>query len=209
MDKITAPASITTFAKSRGRKIHAEERFLIRGVKILSVMQAYIESVQKRFRYYKDVAERAMAQLNEAQLFQKPSSESNSIAVIVNHLHGNMRSRWTNFFTEDGEKEWRRRDEEFEDRIRSKKELREKWDAGWQCVFDVIDHLTVEDLNRSVTIRGEAHSVIDAVNRQLTHYAYHIGEIVYVAKMYKDHECRSLTIPKGMSEEFNRRMKNR
>ena len=172
-------------------------------------MNEYIESIQKRFLYYKGVGERAMKQLKEEQLFFKPSIESNNIAIIVNHLYGNMLSRWTNFYTEDGEKEWRYRDAEFEDKILSGKDLKKKWDKGWACVFDVINNITVEDLQKTVTIRNEKHSVIGAINRQLTHYSYHIGQIVYIAKICQDKQWQSLTIPKGKSQEFNQQMKNR
>ena len=170
-------------------------------------MNEYIESIKKRFLYYKSTGEKAIQQLTEEQLFDKPSPESNSIAIIVNHLHGNMLSRWTNFYTEDGEKEWRNRDAEFENEILSEKELKEKWDEGWACVFGVIDELTITDLQKKVFIRSEKHSVIDAINRQLTHYSYHIGQIVYIAKFYKDKQWASLTIPKGKSKEFNRQFK--
>ncbi|HCQ28661.1 MAG TPA: hypothetical protein DIU39_00130 [Flavobacteriales bacterium] len=166
-----------------------------------------IESLQKRFHYYENVGIRAIEQIkDESKLFWQYNEQSNSIAITVNHLHGNMLSRFTNFYTEDGEKPWRKRDAEFENNIHSKKELLEKWHEGWNTVFDVIDNLTPEKLNGTVTIRNEQHSVIDAINRQLTHYAYHIGEIVYTAKMICGNDWQSLTIPKGKSEEFNRKM---
>ncbi len=169
-------------------------------------MQAYIQSIQKRFHYYEDLGRRAIAQVNEEGLFWRYNAESNSIAVLVNHLHGNMLSRWTNFYTEDGEKSWRTRDAEFENSIKSRAELLQKWEEGWKCVFDIIDALQVEDLEKTVYIRAEPHSVIDAINRQLAHYAYHIGEIVYVAKMQQGDKWQSLSIPRGESEAFNRKM---
>ena len=173
------------------------------------ISKQYIESVKKRFLYYKSVGERAMQQLTEEQLLFKPSQESNSIAIIVNHLYGNMLSRWTNFYTEDGEKEWRNRDNEFEDIILSSNDLYKKWNRGWTSVFNIIDNITAEDLQKTVFIRGEEHSVIDAINRQLTHYSYHIGQIVYIGKINKDKQWESLTIPKGKSKEYNKRLKNK
>ncbi len=170
-------------------------------------MEKFIKSIQKRFAYYKRVGEKAIEQVMDKQLFLKPSPESTSISIIVNHLHGNMLSRWTNFYTEDGEKEWRNRDSEFDDIIHSRNDLQTKWNEGWDCLFDIINDLSVEDLKKEITIRGEKHSVIDAINRQLTHYAYHIGQIVYIAKLYKDNQWKSLTIPKGKSKEFNKRLR--
>ncbi len=170
-------------------------------------MEAYINSVQKRFSYYKTLGERAIAQLDEEQLFIRPSSESNSIAIIINHLYGNMLSRWTRFYEEDGEKEWRDRDAEFEVPNKNAQALFQQWNEGWKTVLNVIDKLTPESLLREVRIRGEKHSVVDAINRQMTHYAYHIGEIVFLAKMIKNEAWQSLSIPKGESISFNRMMK--
>ncbi len=172
-------------------------------------MQDYIKSIQKRFHYYQELGSRTIRRLQEDDLFWQPNAQSNSIAVIINHLHGNMLSRWTNFFTEDGEKEWRDRDAEFEDLIKSKTEALEKWQAGWQCVFSTIDNLSTEDLQKTILIRLERHSVIDAINRQLSHYAYHIGQIVFIAKMIQAENWQSLTIPKGQSKTFNKMMRDK
>lgn len=163
----------------------------------------YLNSVRKQFEYYKSVGEKTFDQLNDEDLFWQYNDESNSIAIMVNHLWGNMKSRWTDFLTSDGEKEWRNRDQEFEPVIQSREELIEKWLDGWKCLFDALDTLHGENFNTKVYIRNQEHSVIDAVNRQLAHYTYHIGQIVYVGRMKKGGEWKSLTIPKGKSTEFN------
>ncbi len=166
----------------------------------------YLNSVIKRFEYYRSVGLRSMEQLKEEDLFWQYNEDSNSIAVMVNHLHGNMLSRWTGFLEEDGEKEWRDRDGEFEDRIKDRNEVMEKWNEGWDLVIDTLKTLSADDLTRKVRIRNEPHSVIDAINRQLAHYAYHVGQMVYVAKMRKGADWQTLTIAKGKSKEFNRSM---
>lgn len=171
--------------------------------------QEYLESIKERFEYYKSSGEKTFEQLDEPDLFWQYNEESNSIAIIVNHLWGNMKSRWTDFLTSDGEKEWRNRDLEFESVIQSKDELMEKWNDGWNCVFAALDSIKAEDFKKEVYIRNEAHSIIAAVNRQLTHYASHIGQIIYIAKMIKGSEWKSLTIPKGRSDDFNREMFNK
>ncbi len=168
--------------------------------------EEYLKSVIKRFDYYRSAGLRSMEQLRDEDLFWQFNDDSNSIAVMVNHLHGNMLSRWTGFLEEDGEKEWRDRDAEFESRIKNREELMEKWNEGWDLVIDTLKALSPDDLARKVRIRNEPHSVIDAINRQLAHYAYHIGQIVYVAKMRKGKEWKTLTIAKGKSKEFNRSM---
>ncbi len=156
----------------------------------------------KRFTYYKGLGERAMAQLPDEGLFWQYNEESNSIAIIVNHLHGNMLSRWTNFLTEDGEKTWRTRDAEFEDQIKDRRQLLEKWEQGWQCLLNALNELKEEDLSRKIFIRGEAHAVSDAIFRQLAHYAYHIGQMVFIAKMIKDKDWQTLSIARGKSKEY-------
>ena len=166
----------------------------------------YLESVKKRFLIYKSLGDKAMEQLDEENLFWQYNEASNSIAMIVQHLWGNMLSRWTNFLTEDGEKEWRDRDQEFEKVIKTKEELILKWDAGWECLFAAIDSLTNEDLDKTVYIRRQPLTVIDAINRQLAHYSYHIGQIVYLGKMQLNDRWFSLSIPKGNSKEFNDKM---
>ncbi len=163
----------------------------------------YLNSVRKQFEYYKSVGEKTFDQLNDEDLFWQYNDESNSIAIMVNHLWGNMKSRWTDFLTSDGEKEWRNRDQEFEPVIQSREELIEKWRDGWKCLFDALNSLHRENFSTKVYIRNQEHSVIDAVNRQLAHYTYHIGQIVYVGRMMKGGEWKSLTIPKGKSTEFN------
>lgn len=166
----------------------------------------YLESVKKHFNQYKSLGDKTLEQLDEENLFWQYNDQSNSIAVIVQHLWGNMLSRWTNFLTEDGEKEWRERDQEFENVIKTKEELILKWDAGWECLFAAINSLTNEDLNKIIYIRKESLSVVDAVNRQLAHYSYHVGQIVYLGKMQLNDRWISLSIPKGNSKEFNGKM---
>jgi len=166
----------------------------------------YLESIKKHFNQYKSLGDKTLEQLDEKNLFWQYNDASNSIAIIVQHLWGNMLSRWTNFFTEDGEKEWRERDQEFEKVIKTKEELILKWDAGWECLFAAIDSLTDKDLDRIIYIRKEPLSVVDAVNRQLAHYSYHVGQIVYLGKMQLNDRWISLSIPKGNSKEFNDKM---
>ena len=166
----------------------------------------YLESIKKHFNQYKSLGDKTLEQLDEKNLFWQYNDTSNSIAIIVQHLWGNMLSRWTNFFTEDGEKEWRERDQEFEKVIKTKEELILKWDAGWECLFAAIDSLTDKDLDRIIYIRKEPLSLIDAVNRQLAHYSYHVGQIVYIGKMQLNDRWISLSIPKGNSKEFNDKM---
>ncbi len=167
------------------------------------VNSVYLESIKKRFRDYKLLGEKSIEQLEPDCLFKIPNENSNSIAIIIQHLWGNMLSRWTNFLTEDGEKEWRERDAEFETTITAKEELMKKWEDGWNCLFSTLDSLQPEQLLQTVHIRGEAHTVLDAINRQLAHYPYHIGQIVYAAKMLAPGHFQSLSIPKGKSKEYN------
>lgn len=164
----------------------------------------YLNSVKKQFEYYKSVGERTFDQLEEKDLFWQFNEDSNSIAIIVNHLWGNMKSRWTDFLTSDGEKEWRNRDSEFEFVIKSKDELLEKWREGWNCLFSALDSINEKNFNAKIFIRNQEHTIIEAFNRQLAHYAYHIGQIVFIGKMIKGNEWNSLTIPKGKSSEFNK-----
>ncbi|MEP7111058.1 MAG: DUF1572 domain-containing protein [Ferruginibacter sp.] len=163
----------------------------------------YLGSVKKQFDYYKMLGEKAMAQVPEEKLFWQYNPESNSIATIVKHLWGNMLSRWTDLLTSDGEKDWRNRDAEFDNDILNKEELMAKWYEGWKCLFHAIDRLTAPDLEKEIFIRNMGHSVMEAVNRQLAHYPYHIGQIVFIAKMVCDNNWNSLSIPKGNSKEFN------
>ena len=163
----------------------------------------FITSSKNQFEYYKQLGEKTFNQLTDEQLFWQYNNESNSIATIVKHLWGNMLSRWTDFFTTDGEKEWRKRDEEFENDIKTKEELISKWEEGWYCLFKIIDNLTVEDLDKIIYIRNQGHSVTEAINRQLAHYPYHIGQIVFIGKMVCDSDWKSLSIPKGNSKVYN------
>src|SRR5580704_1781273 len=166
----------------------------------------YLQDSIGLFRYYKKLGDRAMAQCPDEALFITLDAESNSIAVIVKHMSGNMRSRWPDFLTTDGEKPGRDRDAEFEDPPATREALVAAWEEGWQCLFTALEPLADEDLQRTVTIRGEPHSVMQTINRQLAHYAYHCGQIVLLAKHYRNSEWKSLTIPKRKSAEFNRRV---
>ena len=163
----------------------------------------YLESIKKQFAYYKMLGDKTIAQLSDEQLFWQYNPESNSIATIVKHLWGNMLSRWTDFLHSDGEKEWRDRDTEFENDIASREELLEKWNAGWQCVFDALNPLEPADLERIIYIRNQGHTVMEAINRQLAHYPYHVGQMVFIGKMCCDANWSSLSILKGNSQAFN------
>lgn len=163
----------------------------------------YVSSVKKQFKYYKILGEKTFDQLEEEDLFWQFNEESNSIAIIVNHLSGNMKSRWTNFLTSDGEKEWRNRDLEFESVIKSKAELLKKWDFGWSCLFEALNDVNETNFNSEIVIRNQSHTIIEAFNRQMMHYAYHIGQIVYIGRMINGSDWQSLSIPKGKSKEFN------
>ena len=165
----------------------------------------YLEDALKSFRDYKKLAEGAIAQVDEADLFRTIDEESNSIAVNMKHLAGNMLSRWTDFLTSDGEKPNRGRDLEFvmlPETTRA--DMVAYWEKGWQCVFEAIAPLTADDLMRIVKIRGQDHTVVQAINRQIAHYAYHVGQIVYLAKHFKSHEWKTLSVPKNKSAEFNK-----
>ncbi|MBO6211527.1 DUF1572 domain-containing protein [Algoriella sp.] len=163
----------------------------------------YLESAIKQFEYYKMLGEKTFVQLTDEQLFWQYNQESNSIATIVKHLWGNMLSRWTDFLTTDGEKEWRKRDAEFDNDIADKAELLSKWNEGWYCLFNTLNPLTEDDLSKEIFIRNQGHSVIEAINRQLAHYPYHIGQIVFIGKMVCNDNWTSLSIPKGNSKEYN------
>ncbi len=163
----------------------------------------FLETIQKIFAQYKQLGEKTFAQLPPEKLFWQYNGESNSIALIVKHLHGNMLSRWTDFLTSDGEKDWRRRDAEFENDPVSKEELLRLWNEGWACLFSALEGLKKEDLDKTVYIRNEAHTVENAILRQIAHYSYHVGQIVYIGKMIADADWKSLSIPKGQSRQFN------
>jgi len=163
----------------------------------------YLESVKKQFAYYKLLGEKTFAQLSDEQLFEQYNADSNSIATIVKHLWGNMLSRWTDFLTSDGEKEWRNRDAEFENDMANRDELMAKWQEGWTCFLDTLNALTAEDLTKEIFIRNQGHTVVEAINRQLAHYPYHVGQIVFIGKMLCNTPWTSLSIPKGDSKAFN------
>jgi len=164
----------------------------------------YLQSAIAQFRYYKLLGEKTFEQLNDAQLFEKSSNESNSIANIVKHLYGNMLSRWTDFMTSDGEKDWRDRDSEFTDEEMDRKRLLEHWEAGWTCLFNTLESLKEEDLEKIIFIRNQGHTVLEAINRQLAHYPYHVGQIVFIGKMLIDKKWNSLSIPKNQSANYNK-----
>lgn len=163
----------------------------------------YLLSVRKQFEYYKMLGEKTFSQLTDDQLFKQANAESNSIAIIVNHLWGNMMSRWTDFLTSDGEKEWRNRDLEFENVITNREELVQKWNEGWNCLFTALDSITNQNFDSTIYIRNQGHSVVEAINRQLAHYSYHVGQITYLGKMLAGSNWQSLSIPKGGSKAYN------
>mgnify|MGYP006153640337 FL=1 len=169
----------------------------------MEINNIYLESIKKQMLYYKTIAEKAMEQLSEEQLFISVNEDTNSIANIVKHMSGNMISRWTDFLTSDGEKPWRERDAEFESFTTSKKDLLEIWDKGWKCFFNAIDSLEPNQLSQMIYIRNEGQTALDAINRQLAHYPYHIGQIVFYAKMLKKGDWDSLSIPKNKSNDYN------
>jgi hypothetical protein len=173
-----------------------------------SLGSAYLESVIKRVTGYKLLGDYTFRQLEEKDFYFAPNDESNSIAVIIKHLSGNMISRWTNFLTEDGEKPGRNRETEFTlQEHYSRQQLIEQWEKGWACFLDTLRSLTEDDLLRTIHIRHEPLLAIDAINRQLAHYPHHVGQIVYIGKMIRGKDWQSLSIPKGGSDQFNRQMK--
>jgi hypothetical protein len=163
----------------------------------------FLTSAIKQFEYYKLLGEKTMAQLPDEKLMWQYNAESNSIATIVKHLSGNMLSRWTDFLTTDGEKEWRNRDNEFENDITSKEELLKIWNKGWDCLFTALNSITENDYDKLVYIRNQGHTISDAIIRQIAHYSYHVGQIVFVGKMICDEKWTSLSIPKGNSNAYN------
>jgi hypothetical protein len=172
----------------------------------LEFTTSYIEDALAVFRHYKELADRAMGQLTVEELYAVLDREMNSIAIVAKHMAGNMRSRWVDFLTTDGEKPDRRRDTEFEDPPATREALLKMWADGWSYLFAALEPLSDADLARTVTIRGEAHSVMQAINRQIAHVAYHVGQIVLLAKHFAAARWQPLTIPRGRSEEFNRRV---
>ena len=172
----------------------------------LQVTTSCLEDSLSLFRFYKKMTEMAMEQVSDDQLFATLDEEMNSIAVIVKHIAGNMRSRWTDFLISDGEKPDRNRDQEFEAPPATREALLKLWEDGWNCLFSALEPLVDADLSRTVTIRGEPHSVVQAINRQLAHYPYHCGQIVFLAKHFRGREWKSLTIPRGKSTSYNERV---
>jgi len=152
---------------------------------------------------YKQLGEKAMAQLDEQELNWQANEDSNSIATIIKHLWGNMLSRWTDFLTTDGEKPWRQRDAEFENEVLGRDALMQKWEEGWQCLFNALNSITDNDLEKIIYIRNEGHTILEAVNRQISHYAYHVGQIVYISKLRTKEAWKSLSIPRNKSNEYN------
>ncbi|MEC5156852.1 DUF1572 family protein [Chryseobacterium sp. MP_3.2] len=157
----------------------------------------------KRFLHYKELGDQTFSQINDEQILFQFNSESSSILTIVKHLSGNMISRWTNFLTEDGEKDGRNRDREFENTVQTKAEMIEIWEKGWLALFSALDQITEENLYSTLLIRREKHSLLNAILRQLAHYPYHIGQIIYIAKMLKNEDWKNLSIPENQSSEFN------
>jgi hypothetical protein len=170
----------------------------------MKLEQEFLTSAIKLFRYYKKLGEGAIAQLNDQEVLQKPNNASNSIALIVHHLSGNMLSRWTDFLTTDGEKPWRNREAEFDEEYPDKKSMMEAWDKGWSCLLNALEALKPEDLEKIIYIRNEGQSVMEAIQRQLAHYPHHVGQILYQAKAIKGDAFKSLSIPKGGSGSFNK-----
>ncbi|HEX5023823.1 MAG TPA: DUF1572 family protein [Agriterribacter sp.] len=166
----------------------------------------FLESAIKRVIYYKQLGESCLNQLEEEDFYFRPNGMSNNLAIIIQHMSGNMLSRWTNFLTEDGEKDWRKRDTEFEDQHYSRQQLLNLWEKGWNCFIGTLESLQERDLLKTITIRHEPLIVMDAINRQLAHYPYHIGQMVYIGKMIRDAEWQSLSIDKNKSEAYNKMM---
>ena len=164
---------------------------------------SYLKDSIAIFRYYKRLGENAIAQCPDAGLLAELDEQSNSIAIIVKHLAGNMISRWTDFLTTDGEKSSRNRDSEFEEAPKTRADILELWERGWKCFIAALEGLSDADMTKTVTIRGEAHSVMQAINRQVAHYSYHVGQIAFLARHFAGANWKSLTIPKKKSQEFN------
>lgn len=166
-----------------------------------------LASAIRRLNEYRGYADRAIAQVSDEHLRQPLPGDHNSIAIIMKHMAGNMLSRWTDFLTSDGEKPWRRRDTEFIDEFTTRADVEDFWQRGWSCCIDTLESLSPHDLMRTVTIRGESHTVVDAIHRQLVHYGYHIGQIVLIARiLVGEDNWKVLTVPRGGSEAFNRQM---
>jgi len=170
-----------------------------------SFITNFLDSTKKQFDYYKLLGDRTFAQISDTDLFWQSPSENNSIAIIVHHLHGNMMSRWTDFLTTDGEKDFRNRDQEFENIIKSRADLNAKWSEGWQVLFTALDSVNETNFEQLVYIRNQGHTIVEAINRQLAHYAYHVGQIVLIGQMRRGKDWQSLSIPKGDSKMYNQK----
>ncbi|MDF0717543.1 DUF1572 domain-containing protein [Muricauda sp. 334s03] len=172
----------------------------------MNFQENYLSNVKFEFQRYKTMGNKTFAQISDDDIHWKYAETDNSIAIIVKHMIGNMLSRWTNFLTEDGEKSWRERDLEFEKPYITKAEMISAWEKGWKCLFEALESINSTNFDSKVFIRGEEHSIIEAINRQLAHYASHVGQIVFVAKLIKGNNWKSLSIPKGESKTFNKKM---
>jgi hypothetical protein len=166
-------------------------------------MEDFLKSATRQFDYYKLLGEKTLTQLKDEDLHWQYNDDSNSIAMIIKHLSGNMLSRWTDFLNSDGEKTWRDRDAEFESRIETREELLNIWNKGWTCLMDALNSINEDNWYKIIYIRNEPHSVIDAINRQLAHYPYHVGQIVFIGKMLTNNNWASISIPRGKTQEFN------
>jgi Protein of unknown function (DUF1572) len=163
----------------------------------------YLDSAKRQFTMYKQLGEKAIAQIDDKELAWQANEDSNSIVTIVKHMWGNMLSRWTDFLTTDGEKPWRQRDAEFENDTWDRETLIRKWEEGWQCLFNALNSITDTDLEKIIYIRNDGHTILEAINRQIAHYSYHVGQIVYISKLRSAKEWQSLSIPRNKSNEYN------
>lgn len=166
-------------------------------------MIKYLDSARRQFQMYKALGEKAMAQVTDDALVWQANEDINSVAAIVKHMWGNMMSRWTDFLTTDGEKPWRQRDAEFENDLNTRQAILQKWEEGWQCLFDALAIITDNDLDKIIYIRNEGHTILEAINRQIAHYSYHVGQIVYIAKLQSSDAWKSLSIPRNQSAAYN------
>ncbi len=166
----------------------------------------YLSSIKKQFLYNRELGWKTISQLPEEKINWQYNQESNSITQLVKHLSSNMLSRWTDFLSSDGEKAWRVRDSEFESESFNKDQIKKVWDKGWNCLLDTIDSLETQDLDKVVYIRNQGHTVVEAINRQLSHYSYHVGQIVFIGKMIQNDQWQSLSIPRGQSASYNQKM---
>jgi uncharacterized damage-inducible protein DinB len=175
----------------------------------MNLSSHYLEEIRRQLHGYKRLADGALTQISEEEFFRELDPEANSIAIVVKHMAGNMRSRFTDFLTADGEKPDRNRDQEFEVGMADRETFLKAWEQGWKAVFDTVDALKPEDVERTVTIRSEPHSVLQALNRALAHLAYHAGQIVYLAKYFRSEKWTTLSVPRGKTDEFNAKMREK